>query len=84
MDDHFGNAIDELQNELNRMDEDGNLLKSLLLLKLLADLDIKTTCLDPRFVEIILHSLLLNPDLEKKKCPQLDYLDKCLDASIRM
>lgn len=83
MNDHLGNAINELKNDPNRMDEDGKLLKSLLLLKLLADLEIKTACLQPRFMEIILHSLLLNPDSKRKQCPQLDYLDRCLETSIR-
>ena len=83
MEDHLGNAIYELQNDPNRMDEDGKLLKSLLLIKFLADLEIKTSCLPPRLVEIILHSLLLNPDSERKQCPQLDYLDRCMETSIR-
>lgn len=83
MNDHLGKAIEELQNESNRKDEDGKVLKSLLLVKLLADLNIRTACLQPRWVEIILQSLVLNPDSEQKQCLQLDYLDKCFDTSTK-
>ena len=73
MDDHLGKAIDALQKEPNRMDEDGKLLKCLLLVKLLADLNIEAKNIDPRLVEVMLHSLLLNPDTERRQCLQLDY-----------
>lgn len=83
MNDHLEHAIEALDNQANKSDENGRLLKALLVVKLLGELNIHIDCLLPGTVEIIHHSLLLSPDTERNICPQLDFLDACLDASMK-
>lgn len=78
MEDHLRHAIEALNNRENEMDENGRLLKALLMVKLLVDLNINKDFLDPKTVEIIHHSLLLAPDTKNSLCPQLEFLKTCL------
>lgn len=81
--DHLEHAIEALDNQANKLDENGRLLKALLVVKLLVELNIHIDFLSHGTLEIVHHSLLLSPDTERNECPQLDFLDACLDASMR-
>lgn len=83
MNDHLRHAIEALDDQANKSDENGRLLKALLMVKLLAELNISINFLHPGTVKIIHHSLLLSPDIERNTCPQLDFLDAHLDASMK-
>lgn len=83
MNDHLKHAIEALDNQANKSDENGRLLKALLVVKLIVELKIQIDSLPPETVKIIHHSLLLSPDTERNICPQLDFLDACLDASMK-
>lgn len=83
MNDHMKHAIEALDNQANKLDENGRLVKALLVVKLLVELNIHIDFLHPGAVKIIHHSLLLSPDTERNICPQLDFLDACLDASMK-
>lgn len=78
MKDHLKQAIELLETQQNKMDENGKLIKSLMIIKLLVDLEFKWKFLDNRTVEIIQHSLLVLPDTERNQCPQLEFLHNCL------
>lgn len=84
MEDHLKQAIEMLETQQNRMDGNGKLLKTLMIVKLLVDLKFDWKFLDNRTVEIIHHSLLLLPDTERNQCPQLEFLKNCLKSSMRM
>lgn len=77
MEDHLRHAIEALNNHANKTDGNGRLLKALLMVKLLVDLNINMDFLDPETVEIMHHSLLLAPDTENSLCPQLEFLKAC-------
>lgn len=77
MDDHLRRAIEALNNNANKTDRNGRLLKALLMVKLIVDLNINMDFLDPESVETLHHSLLLAPDTENSLCPQLEFLKTC-------
>lgn len=79
MEDHLRRAIEALNNHENELDENGRLLKALLMVKLLVDLKINADFLDLETVQIIHHSLLLAPDTENSLCPQLEFLKACFE-----
>lgn len=81
--DHLKQAIEALEIQQNKMDENGKLLKSLMMIKLLVDLKFEWKFLDNRTVEIIHHSLLLSPDTNKNRCPQLEFLQSCLEPPLK-
>lgn len=83
MKDHLKQAIELLETQQNRMDKNGKLLKSLMIIKLLVNLEFDWKFLDNRTVEIIHHSLLLSPDIERNQCPQLEFLHTCLTPPIK-
>ena len=76
-------AIEKLESEANRLDKNGKLLKALLLVKLFADLEIEALYLQPKFREIIHHSFLISPEKTGNHCPQLDYLDSCIEQTMK-
>lgn len=83
MKDHLKQAIEVLGIQQNKMDENGKLLKSLMMIKLLVDLNFSWKFLDNRTVEIIQHSLLLSPDTNRNQCPQLEFLQSCLAPPLK-
>lgn len=83
MEDHLRNAIEALDSQENKMDENGRLLKALMIVKLLEDLKFHMDVLLLRTVEILHHSLLLSPDTDNNRCSQLDFLETCLEPSTR-
>lgn len=83
MEDHLRNAIEALDSQENKMDENGRLLKALMIVKLLEVLEFHMDVLLLRTVEILHHSLLLLPDTENNQCSQLDFLETCLEPSMR-
>lgn len=83
MKDHLKQAIELLEIQQNKMDENGKLLKSLMIIKLLVDLKFEWKFLDNRTVEIIHHSLLLSPDTDRNQCPQLEFLQNCLPPPMK-
>lgn len=83
MEDHLRNAIEALDSQENKMDENGRLLKALMIIKLLVDLKFHMDVLLLRTVEILHHSLLLLPDTENNQCSQLDFLETSLEPSMR-
>lgn len=83
MKDHLKQAIEVLGIQQNKMDENGKLLKSLMMIKLLVDLKFIWKFLDNRTIEIIHHSLLLAPDTDRNQCPQLEFLQSCLASPLK-
>lgn len=83
IEDHLEYTIEKLESEANKLDVNGKLLKALLLVKLLADLKIEAMYLQPKCREIISHSFLISPENEENNCPQLEFLNKCMDQSMR-
>lgn len=83
IEDHLGYTIEKLESEANKLDVNGKLLKALLLVNLLADLKIEAMYLQPKCREIISHSFLIFPEIEWNNCPQLDFLNNCMDQSMR-
>lgn len=83
MKDHLKQAIELLETQQNRMDRNGKLLKSLMIIKLLVNLEFDWKFLDNRTVEIIYHSLLLSPDTKRNQCPQLEFLQTCLAPKLK-
>lgn len=83
MEDHLRYAILALDNQENRMDENGRLLKALLIVNLIVELDIHMDILPPETVEVIHRSLLLSPETEINQCTQLGFLESCLEPSMK-
>lgn len=77
------NAVKALDNNKNKMDQGETLLKALLMVNLLGELNIPMDILSSETVDIIHYSLLLSIDANSSQCPQLDSLDKCLESSLK-
>jgi hypothetical protein len=60
------------------MDENERLLKALLIVALLGEMEISARMLNNSLVDIIHMALLLSPDTERKTCEQLSFLEKVI------
>lgn len=65
------------------MDQHETLFQALLIVNILGELNIPTDILSSKAVDIIHYSLLLAIDANSSQCPQLDYLHKILEPSLK-
>lgn len=77
------NAIKALENNKNERDQRDTLLKALLMVNILGELNISMDILSSKAVDIIHFSLLLGIDANSSQCPQLDFLHKILEPSLK-
>lgn len=77
------NAIKALENNKNKMDQRETLFKALLMVNILGELNIPMDILSSKAVDIIHYSLLLAIDAKSSQCPQLDFLHKILEPSLK-
>jgi hypothetical protein len=72
-----------LDNDSNKADENHRLLKALLLVTLLLDLNISHDLLDDSLVDTIHRALLLSPDTRRRTCEQLDFLESVMQPPMK-
>lgn len=68
MDDYLRCVIEVLNNNVNKIDRNGRLLKVLLMVKLIVDLNINMDFFDFELVEILYYLFLLVLDIENFFC----------------
>jgi hypothetical protein len=84
MTDHLRETIWIIENDSNRVDDNQRLLKALLLVALLHDLDISHDLLDDSLIDTIHRALLLSPDTRMRTCEQLDFLESVIQPSMKL
>lgn len=81
--DYLEYVIEVLDNQVNKLDENGRLLKVLLVVKFLVEFNIYIDFFFFGILEIIYYLFLLLFDIERNECLQFDFLDDCLDVLLK-